>query len=406
MFFALRKVVSLGVFVCIAAMYSNFCDANTTPLKIDNTTNTKSKIFNEKLLFITHSLGCGGAERAFVDMLHFLPATNKDYDVCIIKRGGSFERFLPAATSFVTVEQAQLRKYSSIIAYVGDGAFLEDWLKIPTQRRILWIHTDLSAVPDDYSLRHEESCLPIDVFVGVSDAATNGFKKINPMHAYKIRTIYNCVNIERIKKRARKPQNAIDSSQGIINVVTVSRLEGGKGIDRAIRVHKRLNDEGINFRWFVVGTGTVLEKLQQQVNASELQEKFIFLGLQLNPYPYIKAGDIFVLPSLSEAAPLVLTEALSLKRPTVSTNVGNASEQIHSGVNGLVVDNSDEALYQGLKSLILNKQLRTKFSKELRKFTYDNKSIIKKLMGLFQIHKHRKQASSKFHLTKQRILKD
>ena len=213
-------------------------------------------------------------------------------------------------------------------------------------------------------------------------------------------------SIKRIKKKAQKPQNKIIAHTEMVNLVTVSRLEEGKGIDRAIRVHKRLNDEGITFYWYIVGNGTILEKLQQRVRVSGLEDKFIFLGLQINPYPYIKAADIFVLPSYSEGAPVVLAEALSLRRPIVSTNVGNASEQIHSGINGLVVDNSDEALYQGLKSLILNKQLRTKFSKELKKFSYDNKSIVKKLMGLFQIHNHRKQSFSKLPLSKQKYFRD
>ena len=390
MFFTLRNLVSQIFLLCTAAICPIFCYTYATELTPPESTSALPMRFNKEILFITLHLECGGGERAFVDMLHFLPLTNKEYDVCIMKRGGSFERFLPADTNFVTMEQAQLRRYRTVVAFVA-GVPLEEWLKIPAERRAMWIHNDLSSAPEDCWIRNAEICLPINVLVGVSDAATNSFKKVNPLSADKIQTIHNFVNIKKIRKKATKPQGAIVSTPGIVNVVTVSRLSPEKGIDRAIQVHKRLNDEGINFRWFVVGSGPISEELQQQVNVAGLQGKFIFLGLQMNPYPYMKAADIFVLPSRSEAAPIVLTEALSLMRPIVSTNVGDASQQISSGVNGLVVDDSDEALYQGLKSLILDQRLRTKFSKKLKKFTYDNKGIVKKLMRLFQIHHHEKQ---------------
>ena len=156
---------------------------------------------DKKVLFITEHGAFGGGAHAFIDMLHLLPMTNQNYDVCIFKKGFPFEKFLPKETSFVTIEQAQLRKYDTAVAYV-DGIPLQEWIKIPAQQRILWIHTDLSNASNDCWLRNNELLKPINTFIGVSDAASNGLKKINPSCSHKIRTIHNCINIEPFAKLA------------------------------------------------------------------------------------------------------------------------------------------------------------------------------------------------------------
>jgi glycosyltransferase involved in cell wall biosynthesis len=339
----------------------------------------KQHISHLKVVFLVPSLPLGGAERAFITMLHMLPISTQDYDICILQRGDEFEKFLPQSSNIVSLQQAKSTRYFAVILPT-QWIDPDLWKDIPTRRRILFIHTDLLSPYATSPPRTLSQGMIFDEFVGVSQLATNSFRIVNPAFSSKIRTIHNCIDIHRIQTLAKEPQNDIVPSPYIINVLTVARFGVDKGIDRAIRVHKRLTDEGINFRWYLIGDGSLRPSFETQVSLAGLSGKFLFLGKHDNPYPYMKAADIFVFPSYNEAAPLVVTESLSVGCPVISTNVGSVSEQIQSGKTGLVVENTDDALYKGLKTILLDPRLRQSYRKAASKSTYNNRFIIKQLM--------------------------
>jgi glycosyltransferase involved in cell wall biosynthesis len=170
---------------------------------------------------------------------------------------------------------------------------------------------------------------------------------------------------------------------GLLTVVSVGRLSPEKAFDRAIKVHSRLDKKGISFRWYIVGEGDERPKLEKEIEECKLQRKFILLGAKMNPYPYIAQADIFVLPSLFEGCSIVVNEAKILKRPILVTDVGAAREQIVSERTGLIVDNKEKAIFEGLKRLLQNEALRKKFSRALSGFEYENESIYKQIEQVF-----------------------
>jgi glycosyltransferase involved in cell wall biosynthesis len=166
--------------------------------------------------------------------------------------------------------------------------------------------------------------------------------------------------------------------------VTVCRLDPCKGLDRAIRIHKRLDDEGISFRWYVVGGGPEKERLKELIQENHLDNKFILLGTKINPYPYFKKADLVAMLSYHEGFCIAVTEAKILERPIIITKFSAANEQIESGKNGLIVENDEEAIYEGMKKLIQDPFLRSEFSHNLQGFTYDNSQSYKIMEELFQ----------------------
>jgi glycosyltransferase involved in cell wall biosynthesis len=87
-------------------------------------------------------------------------------------------------------------------------------------------------------------------------------------------------------------------------------------------------------------------------------------GFQKNPYPYIKFSDIFISTSYSEGYPLVVCEAINLGKPIVATKVSGTTEILENGRCGLLVEQDEESIYQGLKQMIRNHTLRENYAKK------------------------------------------
>ena len=71
-----------------------------------------------------------------------------------------------------------------------------------------------------------------------------------------------------------------------------------------------------------------------------------------NPYGYIRAADILLIPSLSEAAPLVIGEAAALGVPVLTTETTSAHEMVEQSGYGWVCENSEEGIRQGIEYLL------------------------------------------------------
>lgn len=335
-----------------------------------------------KVLFIVPHLVIGGLDRAFTDMLRFLPRKTTEYDVCILHRGGAFEALLPAKTKIISLKKAQRSTYGTVVSYAHwiDPAL---WVgRVRAKRYVQWLHADLSTIGGTIPLHKKKGRKGIDYFVGVSKAASKSLLEISKSFRKRTLTIHNCIDEDEIVYKSQTAQNEIVSDGKMVNVVTVARFTAEKGIPRLIKVHGKLNKKGINFRWYFLGSGPDQKECERLVHEEGLEGKVFFLGYKMNPYPYMKAADLNVLGSYSESWGLVITEAMILHRPVLSTEVGGSREQILSGKNGLIVPNSEDGLVEGLKDLILNEETRNSFARNLANFHYDNKTIINQLEEL------------------------
>ncbi len=340
-----------------------------------------SKAKSKRILFIVPWLIVGGMDRAFIDMIHALPIPKQDIDVCILQRGGALERLLDSQIRIISLGRARKNRYRSVISYTH---WIDQQQWVPTIRakqRIQWVHTDLIGAGCAKTFPHDKYRKKVDAYICVSDRATKSFQKLYPNEASKAHTIYNIINDNQIKHLCNEPQTEILPNSYGINVVTACRLSEEKALDRAIRVHERLDKEGIHFRWFIIGGGNDenLKAWTELAYKSGLKDTFVFLGTKLNPYPYIKAADLFVLTSYYEGRSIAISEAQILGIPVLATDVGGAREQITQEKNGLIVDNTEEAIYQGIKRLILDAPFRNSLTQEAQKFVYNNATILKQL---------------------------
>ena len=164
-------------------------------------------------------------------------------------------------------------------------------------------------------------------------------------------------------------------------LVNVSRfVDHQKGYTRLLNVCKKLCSEGIVFDLWLVGDGADFEKIQNTTKEYELNNVY-FWGKQGNPYKFIKNADLYVCASYTEGFSMVMMEAVILGVPMLSTNVSGASEMLGDGKYGMIVENSEDGLYKGLKELILDRKLYAhyKMKAEERKDYLSEEVIMDKL---------------------------
>lgn len=343
---------------------------NTLPFALKKPSSEK------KVLFILPWYVGGGMGTAFVALINNFPDIKTRIDICILAKKGpnlNFHALNRKNTFYVSLSEAKANQYDAVVCY-AQWTNPSVWIdKIDAKRKVQWIHSDASSRQWITSFQEKLSSFKkVDAFVMVSDAAKQNFIHAFPQFTKKTYAVYNIVDNEHILSAAKEPQNEMIHGDGVVNAVFVGRLVPVKGIDKMIKVHAQLEQEGIHFRWYIIGYGPQKEEYEALAKQHGLEGKFIFLGYKENPYPYIKAADLFTLFSNKEGFGLVVTEAKILGRPIIVTDFDAAYEQIQSGTNGLIVKNTQEAIGKGMKKLLLDQTLRAQFSRSLQGFRFDN----------------------------------
>jgi len=239
--------------------------------------------------------------------------------------------------------------------------------KINAAKRLHWIRSDLSqSDPQRKAIdnidRHHHCT---DHYICVSATAKRSFDAIFPHLQTKSLVIPNVIDAEQMRRSTEGNVPQMESVFGL-KVVTVCRLfDKAKGLFRMVRVHKRLHEEKIDFHWFVVGDGPDREKMQQAINDAGLQENMILLGSKENPFPYYRAADISATLSYYEGLCGAVNEAKVIGKPVLATEFSGIYDQIEHGVSGWIVQNNEDAIYEGLKTLLREDALRQRLTNDL-----------------------------------------
>ena len=143
-------------------------------------------------------------------------------------------------------------------------------------------------------------------------------------------------------------------------------------------------DKGIDIKWYIIGYGN--QKIEQEVRENAKREgvsdRVVLLGKKENPYPYIKACDIYVQPSRYEGKSITVREAQILCKPVIVTNYPTASSQIQSGVDGVIVPLEVDACAREMADFIRNKEEQARVVEYLETHDYGNEREIEKIYQL------------------------
>jgi len=106
-------------------------------------------------------------------------------------------------------------------------------------------------------------------------------------------------------------------------IVTIAELTSNKGLRYGIEAISILKAENVGVEYFIVGAGEQRTELEDFAAEMEVEDQVHFLGFVEDAARYLRAFDIFLLPSIKEGMPYVLPEAAAAGLPIVTTTVVN-----------------------------------------------------------------------------------
>ena len=243
-------------------------------------------------------------------------------------------------------------EYDVALAYWGDHTMFYMCDKVKAKKKIAWLHFDYASPPreDALYLHYFSKC---DKVVTVSKKIEASLKQALPEIADKVMTMENIIDAEDIWQRASEPCDLADNFQGI-RLLTVGRICHQKGYDMAIPAIARLVSGKNDIKWYIIGDGEAIDKenLHERIRKYGLQDRVSFLGIRQNPYPYMKACDIYLQPSRHEGKPIAVEEAKILQKPIVVTDYFSAREQMAGYPIYEIVEISEDGIYGGLQTML------------------------------------------------------
>jgi len=377
----------------------------------------------KKILFVIQSLRIGGAEKEQVTLANRL--VEAGYDVTILLWMPYFDlqneldervhviykpqdqhlgnkipyirhKYYDDVMWLLRAKPAQLYRY-----YVGrenydiEIAFFHSWavniVSGSTNKKavhIAWIHRDIKTNPDQTEITPEmrEMYKNFDHIVCVSKAAYDSYIEMIG-DTGNVQTIYNLIPIDQVLELAEK-QPPVKVERSSFHAVMVGRLTHAKGYDRLIRVVVALRNEGKDISLTLVGAEDPQPALDM-IAENSAGSYISLIHNDKNPFPYIKGSDLLVCPSHSEGYNLTVAEALILGVPVLSTDCSGPVEILDGGKYGMIVENSEEGLYRGLKQLYEDRALLEEYRKKAieRRGFFDEEKIFKQITDLFEQEK-------------------
>jgi glycosyltransferase involved in cell wall biosynthesis len=175
-----------------------------------------------------------------------------------------------------------------------------------------------------------------------------------------------------------------------VTILFMAWVTRNKGIFELIEAVKMLRKENFNFKVIIAGKGDDYEKIKDELKAANLTEDVVLKGWVLGDQKLaiLTESDIFVLPTYFDGYPNSLMEAMASGKACIATNVGSIPDMINNMETGVLIDKKNHnQLYQGLKVLIQNVELRKEMSIKARKQVEGTNSInsgISKFQNLFK----------------------
>lgn len=391
-----------------------------------------------RIIILMHYMEIGGAEISLVGLLGALNPELVDVDLFVYDHRGPLMRFIPEWVNLLperksysmyerTIKEAILRGQigvaagrliakirhrnyvkkarpeveldASIFQYIGDSvspfmpkinpkteydlciSFLNPHNfgldKVRAKRRLAWIHTDYSTISVNIN-QELKVWSRYDYIASISPHVTETFLKIFPSLSKKIIEVENILSPKFVRERAN--EETINYGCEGVKLLSVGRFTYAKNYDNVPDIARRMVEKGLkNLKWYIIGYGGDEPLIRRKIEEAGMTEHVIILGKKDNPYPYIKACDIYVQPSRYEGKSVTVREAQMLGKPVAVTAYPTASSQIRDGVDGVIVPMDNEGCAQSLTKFIANERHRKAIEENLTRLDFGNEEEVKKL---------------------------
>lgn len=358
----------------------------------------------KKLLFSAVTLDVGGIETALVTLVNYLASQKENneykYEITLVleKKQGLFldvldpnikvVEYTPNNNKIVIIRKALNflkqqhfknqygNRYDfscSYATYSNPASFVA---RTASQNSALWVHSEYMTILKENKMEYIKFFDSIKAnefkkIIFVSKNAKNTFvntftnksrienfnniQKFN-WHKYaniekKAEVIYNLIDYKKIIEKSKEEITDAQREE-IYTFLNVGRhTEEDKKITRIIESARKLKEDGKKFRILLVGDGKETNNYKNMVKKYKLQDKIIFLGRKINPYPYYKIADSFLLTSEYEGFPVVYIESMILGLPIITTDVSDSKDVIENKF-GIVVQKDTNSIYNAMLQAI------------------------------------------------------
>lgn len=274
--------------------------------------------------------------------------------------------------------------YDIALGFFGPHYFLEN--KVCADLKIGWVHTDYANVNEKPDVKYTFSMWnKLDYIACVSENVKTSFDSVYPELTNKTIVIENILSSEFVKVQANlfgvEREMPVD---GHVRVLSVGRFCTAKAFDEAVVSCSILVKRGYKIKWYLIGYGPDEHLIKEKIKELHMKDHMIILGKRDNPYPYIKACDIYAQPSRYEGKAVTVTEAQILNKPVLITRYATAASQIKEGIDGYICDMGAVGVANGLEYLINHKEVRERLIANTKEQKYSNPEEVEKIIQLWR----------------------
>jgi glycosyltransferase involved in cell wall biosynthesis len=213
------------------------------------------------------------------------------------------------------------------------------------------------------------------------------FIKRFPQLSHKTIVIENILSPQFVRRQAAEFDvgNEMPPEIGLTLLLSVGRFSYAKGIDQAVLACHALIDKGYNVRWYAIGYGLDELMIRRLIAEHRLEDRFIILGKKGNPYPYLRACDVFVQPSRYEGKAVTVREAQILGKPVLITRFPTAGSQVEEGTDGHICELGVNGIVEGVRRLIDDTTYRDKLAGTAAARDYSNSQEVEKIYRFIEV---------------------
>ncbi|MDO4491758.1 MAG: glycosyltransferase [Lachnospiraceae bacterium] len=270
-------------------------------------------------------------------------------------------------------------EYDIVIAFCGDACEVAANSVYSSKLFSFYHYGDMRRVYHDY-LGYKKS----EKIFAVSDILAGQLKEYMPEYANKIEALPNITDINYIRKQAEETCEIVRYNDTIL--MSCGRIVDDKGFDIAAEACRILVDQGYNIRWYIVGDGPEREELEKKIVSLRLQKYFILVGMQSNPYKYMKKCDLYVQPSRNEAYGLTIREAMIIGKPIITTKTPGGLQLVRDGFNGNLCDTTPDSIANTIAEHLNNNDITDRMMENIKQLDFDksNREVMEKLYHYFE----------------------
>lgn len=267
--------------------------------------------------------------------------------------------------------------------YVSFNYLRSSFLLPPGKKTIAWIHGGMQSLAQEDKqeerMLQDKAFYKADRIVAISDITTQYIQELFPAHRDKIRVIYNGIDIENIRVKAKRCA-PVDLEHPAL--LSVGRLDENKNPLRLLKIFNQVHRENPAVHLYYLGYGDLEEAVSKAAEEKGISEYVHLLGYYDNPFPIMSQCDIICMFSVSEGFPMTLLEGVALDKPFVSSVIGGSRTLANNQRCGRTVETDEEAVKAVLALLQADQKVIIKECREsIKRFSL--KTYIRQIEELF-----------------------